>query len=193
MTPVPATPMTFAPRVDGSVAIQAPGVELLQGFRRRVAAGLLSGTPHPRSKYVVDAASGSHLHVQAADWWTALNVGLNEISLDVSAPGRVRYEIRYWRWAMYAIGVGAILVATLAVVYTVIDLPTYVEEHSAQMIPWLSTDQHVILAWAFALFWGGVWPWLLIALHKRPLRRLMERLIAEVDGQVVARRSEAPL
>jgi hypothetical protein len=32
------------------------------------------------------------------------------------------------------------------------------------------------------LFWGFVWPWLLVALHKRPVRRLLERIIAEVDA-----------
>jgi hypothetical protein len=33
-----------------------------------------------------------------------------------------------------------------------------------------------------ALFWGFAWPWLLIALHKRPLRRLMNQIIVEVDA-----------
>jgi hypothetical protein len=50
------------------------------------------------------------------------------------------------------------------------------------MIPGLSIEQHVLVAWAMVVFWGFVWPWLLIALHKRPLRRLIERLIAEVDA-----------
>lgn len=33
------------------------------------------------------------------------------------------------------------------------------------------------------ILWGFVWPWLLIALHKKPLRRLIAGLIAEVDAQ----------
>jgi len=32
------------------------------------------------------------------------------------------------------------------------------------------------------LFWGFVWPWLVMLLHKRSLRRLIARLIAEVDA-----------
>ena len=44
-------------------------------------------------------------------------------------------------------------------------------------------NQNVALAWALALFWGFVFPWILIAMHRRPLRRLMDRLIAEVDGE----------
>ena len=31
------------------------------------------------------------------------------------------------------------------------------------------------------LFWGFIWPWLLIAIHKRPLHRLVARIVSEVD------------
>jgi hypothetical protein len=31
------------------------------------------------------------------------------------------------------------------------------------------------------MFWGFIAPWFLIAFHKRPLRRLVERLIRDVD------------
>jgi len=31
-----------------------------------------------------------------------------------------------------------------------------------------------------------VWLWLLIALHKRPLRRLVERIIREADAQAIS-------
>jgi hypothetical protein len=69
----------------------------------------------------------------------------------------------------------------MAVTFLVMDLRRYIEEHPARMIPGVSTDQHVRIAWAMVLFWGFVWPWLLVALHKRPVRRLLERIIAEVD------------
>ena len=45
--------------------------------------------------------------------------------------------------------------------------------------------QNVAVAWAMALFWGLVWPWLLILIHRWPLRRLMQRLIADVDSAAV--------
>ena len=48
--------------------------------------------------------------------------------------------------------------------------------------PVLSLDQNVVLAWALALFWGLAWPWILIALNRRPLRRLIDGLISEVDA-----------
>ena len=50
------------------------------------------------------------------------------------------------------------------------------------MIPGLSIDQNLRVAWLMVLFWGFIWPWLLIWLHKRPLRGLITRLIAEIDA-----------
>jgi len=54
------------------------------------------------------------------------------------------------------------------------------------MIPGLSTEQNLLIAWSMVLFWGFVWPWLLIHLHQRPLRRLLERVISEVDASEYA-------
>jgi hypothetical protein len=53
------------------------------------------------------------------------------------------------------------------------------------MVPGLSVDQNVAIAWMMALFWGFAWPWLLIAMHKKPLRGLVERVITDVDGQAL--------
>jgi hypothetical protein len=52
-------------------------------------------------------------------------------------------------------------------------------------VPGLSLDQNVYLAWGAVCFWGFVWPWLLIAFHKRPLRRLLERLVTEIDASAL--------
>ena len=42
------------------------------------------------------------LVVLAADWWTAINVGLNRVEIRPAA-GPIRYDVRYWRWALYAL------------------------------------------------------------------------------------------
>jgi multisubunit Na+/H+ antiporter MnhB subunit len=62
------------------------------------------------------------------------------------------------------------------------DIRSYIERNAASRVPGLSLDTNVAIAWAMAFFWGLVWPWILIAFYKRPLGRMMERLIAEVDA-----------
>ena len=54
------------------------------------------------------------------------------------------------------------------------------------MIPGLSIEQNLLIGWLMVLFWGFIWPWLLISLHKRPLHGLVARLIAEVDAQAAS-------
>lgn len=65
------------------------------------------------------------------------------------------------------------------------DIRGYLARQPASAFFGLSTDLQVVVAWSMALFWGFVWPWILIALHKRPLRGLMARLIAEIDAAAV--------
>jgi hypothetical protein len=52
----------------------------------------------------------------------------------------------------------------------------------------MSPQQSVVVAWAMALFWGFVWPWVVVVTHKGPVRRLLDSVIADVD---VAARSTA--
>jgi hypothetical protein len=174
--------MTFAPVIEGSIPIRTPGPEFLRRFQKRVEAGLLTGKPHPRSNYAVAVVGMDRLQVRAVDGWTAINVGLNELDMQASPSGELRYRVRYWRWAKYLLGLGGTVGIGLLAVFLFIDLRAYLARHPEQTVPGLSIDQNLLLAWGMALFWGFVWPWLLIVLHKRPLRRLVERLVGEVDA-----------
>ena len=174
--------MILIPEIEGNVSIRSPAEQFLQAFRQRVAAGLLTGRPHPRSNYVVSEAGPGHLEVRAADWWTAINVGLNRLELRPLQPGVIRYHVWYWRWAQYGLGLSAGLGVAGLILLLGFDARAYMARHQNSMVPGLSIDQNLFIAWLMVLFWGFVWPWLLISLHKRPLHELVTRLIAEVDA-----------
>jgi hypothetical protein len=185
--------MSFRPEIEGTTAIHTSGPEFLGWMRKRVAAGLLSGAPHSRSNYVATESGGTGLFIQAADWWTAINVGLNEVDLQIPAAGTVHYRVRYWRWAGYAIGLCA-SIGVIGIVFLLFtDIHSYIESRPRSMVPGFSTDQHVLFAWVMVVFWGFLWPWLLIFFHKGPLRRLVERLIAEVDNNGLRKATERRL
>lgn len=171
------------PQIEGTVAIRASTGPFLQAFRQRVAGGLLTGRPHPRANYQVAEAGPDRLRVRAATFWTAINVGLNDVEVRLPQSGSVQFHVRYWRWAGYALGLSTVLGLIGIVLLLTLDVRGYVASHLTAQLPGLTIDQNVFLAWAFVIFWGFVWPWLLIAGHKRPLRRLMERIIREVDAQ----------
>jgi hypothetical protein len=181
-----AMPMRWRPELEGSASIRSASGPFMQAFAERVKAGLLTGRPHPRSNYVLDRAGPDQLFVRAADWKTAINVGLNQLELRHVPPDRIQYTVRYWRWAQYALGLGAAIGVIGLALLLGADARGYIERNPNSMIPGLSVGQNLAVAWAMALFWGFVWPWLLIAMHKRPLRQLVARLIAEVDARAAA-------
>lgn len=104
------------------------------------------------------------------------------MQLAVGPEGRVRYAIRYRRWAAYALAMGAAFALVFGAFLFLFDIRSYIEHNAASRVPGLSTTQNLAIAWAMAVFWGFVFPWIGIALHKGPLRRLMGRLITEVDA-----------
>lgn len=175
--------MIFNPQIQGVVPIRSAAPAFLEAFCQRISAGLLTGRPHPRSSYRLIATGPTHLVVHAADWRTAFNVGLNELELHLPHSGSVRYQVRYWRWLQYGLALGGILGLIGIVLLVSLDVRGYIAGHSSSMLPGLSVDQNLVIAWFMVLFWGFVWPWLLVPLHKRPLRGLVERLITEVDAQ----------
>jgi hypothetical protein len=172
--------MAFA-TVVGSAAIRSDPRAFVAAFARRVASGLIPGAPAARNQYEVTREGGDSLRFRAAGWWTAIGLGLNEVEL-AAAAGRVRYTVRYARWAAFVLACSDLLGVVLILFFVFFDLREYLVHHPRLAVPGLSLDQSVALAWAIALFWGFVWPWILIVAHRGPLRRLIERLIAEVDA-----------
>ena len=169
--------------VEGSAAIRADRRSFLKALQRRVEVGLLAGRPEPRSRYVVTQRGRDRLAFCAADWPTAINVGLNDVEIEASASGRVHYAIRYARWAGYAVALCGVIGGTFIAFLLLFDLRTYLSRQADRASLGLPAEQSVTVAWGMALFWGFVWPWLLVALHRRPVRRLMEPLIGEVDSE----------
>jgi hypothetical protein len=176
----------FSPHIDGSVSIDSAAPRFLGAFTSRVEKGLLSSEPHSRSCYRVTEAAADRLAVRASDWPTALNVGLNEIELRVPGDGWVHYRVRYWRWTLFGLG----LCGTLGLVGLALllggDARAYIARQPRSMMPGLSVDQNLRIAWVMVIFWGFVWPWVLVAMHRRPLRRLLVRIITEVDADATA-------
>jgi hypothetical protein len=176
--------MTLAPRIEGTLPIRSPASAFLEAFSRRAESGLLTGRPQPRSSYVVTAAPDGGLRVRAAGWSTAIAVGLNDLELRPTQSGGVHYRLEYWRWTCYAVGLCAVLGGLGLTLLLAFDARAYITNNPSSQFPGLSIEQTLRMAWAMALFWGFAWPWILVALHKRPLRRLVARIVAEVDASV---------
>jgi len=177
--------MHLAPRIEGELSVRSSIGDFLLAFRRRVDSGLVAARPQRRSKYLITEEAPEFVRVRAANFATAIAVGLNDVELRFQRPHTLRYEVRYWRWAAYAVGVGAAtgLVGLMALM--IFDVRAYIETQPSSRVPGLSIDQNMLIVWALVFFFGFVFPWVLIAIHKRPLRRLLAQVIEEVDQSAV--------
>jgi hypothetical protein len=180
--------MLLSPHVEGMATIGAPGEAFVHAFVRRIESGLLLTASPSRNQYVVTHVGPDALRFRAASWLTAFNVGLNDVDLKVEPRGVVRYYIRYGRWTRSAVALGAAIGLGLIAFFVLFDLRTYIAEHPGPEYLGMSPQQSVVVAWAMALFWGFIWPWVLVVTHKGPVRRLLDSVIAAVD---VAARSTA--
>lgn len=173
--------MLLSPLVEGTAPISTSPAAFFHAFARRVDEGLLLTVPASRNRYVVTASGPEVFRFHADSWATAFNVGLNDVDVTAPSPGSVRYRIRYGRWARSAVAMGAGFAVIFITWLLLFDLRTYIAEHPGPEYLGLSPEQAVAVAWAMALFWGFVWPWVLVVGHKRPVQRLLESLIADVD------------
>lgn len=177
--------MSLFPSIESTATIRANPRPFMAAFGRRVETGLFRGASAQRCRYLVTHQDAETLGFRAANWLTAISVGLNDVQVAAASDGRVSYTISYRRWAAYVIMLGGALGLVLVAFLLLFDVRGYILRHRESRIPGLSTEQNVAIAWAMAVFWGFIWPWILIVLYKRPLRRLMNQLIAEVDEAVV--------
>ena len=174
--------MNFHPEIVGKHPIHSDRFHFVDAIQQRVKVGFFSGQSGPRQCYEFVDRDRDTVSIRAKNWWTAINVGLNDLLLDFTESGTVRFRLRYWRWAIYCIVLCASLGLAGFATFLAIDIRQFIANNANARIPGLTVDQNVIFAWCNVFFWGFIWPWILIVCHKRPLRKLLARIIAETDA-----------
>jgi hypothetical protein len=170
----------FSPRFSGHRQINASPETFLTGIKNRVESGLLTGKPHRRSRYVVTNHTEGQLTFRASDTLTAINIGLNDVTLRAEKDHEVAYSVSYRKWAKYVLGLSLSLGAVLVGVF-------FLRNPGAQMEASPVTSDPVLtrtLFWGLVGFWALVWPWVLIAMHRPFARKALDRIIREVDSAV---------
>ena len=174
--------MKLIPELDGELSITSTEQQFDTTLRERVVRGFLGMQPGIRQQYeVIDSDSGERT-VRATNWLTAINIGMNHLSLKNAGKGKLTYRLTYWRWTAYCVALGAILGLVMMVLFLVMDVREYIANNPQARIPGLTIDQNVYFAWGNIVFWGFVWPWILVAMHKRTLRKMVAKTISEIDA-----------
>lgn len=172
----------LSPRFTGTIEVASRAPAFFEAMKTRVRHGLLTGKPHWRSRYVVTGHTEREMTIRACDFITAINVGLNEVVLRAPGNRSVEYSVSYLRWAAYVVGLGAVLGIAFIIGFLFWGIESQLDRYALVADPALNRTIGLVLFWALVVFWAGIWPWILIAMHKPFARKLLDRIIREVDS-----------
>jgi hypothetical protein len=183
--------MNLKPRIEDTLRIQASSERFIAVLRERISSGFLTGQSNSRSNYSIVESTPETIQVRAIGWRTAINIGLNDLNLDLTDRGTIHFRLHYWRWSIYCLALCFAIGLLGTLLFLTIDIRDYISSHSGSRIPGLTIEQNMYFAWSNLVFWALIWPWILIAFHKRPLRRLVVRLVSEIDAAAIADSDQA--
>lgn len=163
----------FTPVTSGTISVGV-SPNFISALAERIRCGLFPMAAENRNAYEVISQNERALQFRSTNIWTGINVGLNNVTVNVIQPDRIEYTIRYWTWTKYAIAtcLSLFLTGVLAITVGRIVLPAaWFAEFDKS--PWIGISMLV--------FWGLLWPWVLTAMHKKSVRSCFERILDEVN------------
>ena len=161
---------SFIPKIEGKLNFTLLPSDFAARIAARVESGLLVPGNRSRANYAVQSLDENEVTFRAEDLWTAINIGLNRVSVWRSGESELAWRISYWRWTGYVAGLGgAIGVALLACFAFLPQMRGQIGAEPAAMA----------IFWGNLAFWCLLWPWILTAIHGRVLRRVFNRVLRE--------------
>src|SRR5690242_12919145 len=116
----------FSPTYDGTIELPSLPADFTERIARRVEVGLFVPGSRRRADYVVSEKSQDSIAFNAVGFWTAYNVGLNDVLLRRAGPSVIAYHGRFWRWA--SIAASQALAISLLILIVLLFLPSAREQ-----------------------------------------------------------------
>lgn len=168
----------FRPEFSGTYSPEKIRPDFARALAERVRKGLFPRASERRNRYKVVNESEGELRFRSEGLLTAITIGWNDvqvlIDLSPETPGdrpKIHYRATFFNWAAYGVALCGFIGICLIAAASIFGGKYMVGYPAAKTVFWI-----------MVAFWGFVWPWILVALHKRPAARLLERLLSEVNG-----------
>ncbi len=166
--------MFFSPTFDGRLTLDSLPADMTERIAARLEAGLLSPGTRSRANYRVVNRDADQIRFVAADWWTAFNIGLNDVTIQREDDGTLHFAVAFWAWTRYVVIGGLCLFAFMVAGIATLGHFGYGDGSDPFRHPFF---------WLNVTFWCLCWPWILVAMHKRPVRKCLEKILTEVAGR----------
>jgi hypothetical protein len=168
------------PHFEGVYKPDALANDLTTRVAARVKSGIFPGASPARNRYEVLELTSDSMRFRSIGLLAGINVGLNDVRLQVDrASNSVRYTVEYWTWASY----GLYLCLAIALVAGIGLLTPLAGVYLFPKDTYPSTAALKFGIFPMVIFWGLIWPWILILMHKAPAARCLTRILDEVNGK----------
>ncbi len=169
----------FHPSFRGVYRPKVLADDFIDRLAARVESGLFPMASPGRNRYTITERLGTRLRFRSVGILTGINIGLNDVAIRLDDRNReISYDVSYWTWAKYSLylcgGIAGVL--GLALLATLLGVPMFGGDAR------LPTNLMLLVSVPMILFWGVLWPWILIALHKRPAAGCLTRIFDEVNA-----------
>ena len=162
----------FQPRFQGELDLPTVPQDFTSRIADRVRQGLFLPGSRNRANYSVRGSTLDEIRFGADDLWTAINVGLNEVEIRRVGTDCLSYDVQFRRWRNYAVGLGLIMAGVFALII--------LGATSMGFEKWIGAGQMKEAGGiAIGAFFCLLWPWILVAIHKRFAAKCLVRILRE--------------
>ncbi len=178
----------FAPRGTGTWTTEKLSKDIIPALTDRIRhGGLFPKATNRRNNYEILESGYDRLHFRSVGILAGITIGLNDvrISIDHTCANTLVYSFKYRTWAKYSIylclGILIFLAGNLFIFRSAIP-PDYFSEfkpaNNGQLVA-------ILLFSGNAVFWGLLWPWILIAIHRKHAARFLEYILKEENDKLL--------
>lgn len=169
----------FYPGYNGSYQPESLHGDFIWMLAARVDKGLLPKTSKGRNRYEIVNVTEDAIRFRAVNFLTGINLGLNYVSIKVNREaGTIHYQVSFWTWARYCIFLCLGIGFALGALFLMPLMGLYL--FSRTYYP--SSDEIKDYCIPMVIFWGLLWPWILIVFHKKSAEKSLLKILEDVNN-----------
>tara|TARA_B100000614_G_C14280119_1_gene383128 strand:+ start:42 stop:572 length:531 start_codon:yes stop_codon:yes gene_type:complete len=169
---------TFYPGYSGSYMPESLNEDFIWMLAARIDNGLLPKASNSRNNYEIVNVTDDSIRFRAVNFLTGINIGFNYVSIKINREaGTINYQVSFWSWARYCIFLCLGIGLALGVLFLMPLMGLYLFSRSY----YPSTEEIKDYCIPMVIFWGLLWPWILIVIHKRSAEKCLVKILEEVN------------
>lgn len=166
------------PSLNGSISVHNIHTDLIDKISKRIKLGLFMSASPRRNRYEITSVSKDAINFKSVSLLTSIYIGLNNVNIRIDADNNeIYYEFSFWRWACYCILLSLSLTLLIAFFFLSHLFGIYIFSE----IEYPSSFEIYMYIIPSMVFWGLIWPWILIYRQKKTASKAIELIIHQLN------------